>query len=652
MKSGPLAVLVMATLIGGSVGASAGASPGLEHSTEVTSHPSPRILGAGASGNLTNYLSSVSCVSPVDCMAVGGSSSETLQQQTLVESWNGTAWWIVPSPNPAGFESVLNSVSCTSAVDCVAVGLSSTQPPGAGSQTLIESWNGHAWSIVPAPSNNGNNALASVSCATSTDCMAVGGVGSTLAESWNGSAWTIVPSPSVGVYSALATVSCAATTQCTAVGVYVATDSSSSQTLVESWNGTSWSVVPSPSPPGRESLLNGVSCNSPSSCVAVGGDNFGQTVTETWNGSQWTIVPGPNIAGSDSNLTAVSCTGPASCVAVGWSEGSTPFGPDFQYRTLVAAWDGASWSVAPSPSPSIPSYLNGVSCTTPTTCVAVGLSGNYSDVSGNEQTLIVAWSGGSWSLVPSPNLSALVAPVVGMAATPTGDGYWLADSAGDVTAHGSARMYGSMSGRALNARISHIVATPDGGGYWLVAADGGVFTFGDARFYGSMGGTRLNAPVLDMAPTPSGQGYWLVAADGGVFSFGDARFSGSMGGRALNKPVVGMAADNATGGYWLVAADGGIFAFAAPFYGSTGSIVLNKPVLAIAATADSGGYWFAASDGGVFSFGDARFSGSMGGRHLNAPVTGMAADTSTGGYWLVGSDGGVFSFNAPFLGAG
>ena len=41
-----------------------------------------------------------------------------------------------------------------------------------------------------------------------------------------------------------------------------------------------------------------------------------------------------------------------------------------------------------------------------------------------------------------------------------------------------------------------MAATPSGRGYWLVAADGGVFTFGDAAFYGSMGGVRLNQPAL------------------------------------------------------------------------------------------------------------------------------------------------------------
>ncbi len=253
---------------------------------------------------------------------------------------------------------------------------------------------------------------------------------------------------------------------------------------------------------------------------------------------------------------------------------------------------------------------------------------------------------------PTATSGGLVTPVVSMASTPDGGGYWLTDAAGGVSAHGSAVNYGSMAGHILNAPIAHIVSTPDGGGYWLVASDGGIFSFGDAPFFGSMGGQHLNAPVVDIAPTPDGGGYWLVASDGGIFSFGDARFQGSMGGRHLNDPIVGISTDDATEGYWLVATDGGIFSFGAPFLGSTGNLRLTRPVNGMTSLANGQGYWFVASDGGVFAEGSAPFRGSMGGSTLSAPVVGMATDPATGGYWLVASDGGIFSFGAPFYGAG
>ena len=67
----------------------------------------------------------------------------------------------------------------------------------------------------------------------------------------------------------------------------------------------------------------------------------------------------------------------------------------------------------------------------------------------------------------------------------------------------------------LNQPIVGMAATPDGGGYWLVASDGGIFAYGDAQFYGSTGSIHLNKPIVGMAATPDGGGYWLVASDGG-----------------------------------------------------------------------------------------------------------------------------------------
>ena len=98
-------------------------------------------------------------------------------------------------------------------------------------------------------------------------------------------------------------------------------------------------------------------------------------------------------------------------------------------------------------------------------------------------------------------------------------------------------------GLHLNKPIVGMAATPDGGGYWLVASDGGVFTYGNASFQGSTGGLHLNKPIVGMAATPDGGGYWLVASDGGVFTYGNASFQGSTGGLHLNAPIVALAND-------------------------------------------------------------------------------------------------------------
>src|SRR5665213_885787 len=239
-----------------------------------------------------------------------------------------------------------------------------------------------------------------------------------------------------------------------------------------------------------------------------------------------------------------------------------------------------------------------------------------------------------------------------IAATLSGQGYWLVDADGAVSTHGDAVSYGSMAGKQLASPISHIVATPDGKGYWLVAGDGGVFAFGDARYFGSMGGRQLNEPVVAMTSTSDGRGYWLVAADGGVFAFGDAVFQGAMGGLALNAPVIDIARDSATGGYWEVALDGGVFAFNAPFLGSVASIPHVAATTGIDSSPSGAGYRLVGADGGVFAFGNAPFRGSMGGIALNAPVIGITSDATTGGYWEVAADGGVFAFGVGYYGSG
>ena len=252
--------------------------------------------------------------------------------------------------------------------------------------------------------------------------------------------------------------------------------------------------------------------------------------------------------------------------------------------------------------------------------------------------------------VGAPPLSSPLAPSLPIAGTSISSSV----SAGRVLGYGDAGSYGSLNGSVLNKPIVGMAATPDGQGYWLVASDGGIFAFGDAGFHGSTGAMHLNKPIVGLAGTPDGQGYWLVASDGGIFAFGDAGFYGSTGAMHLNKPIVGMAATPDGRGYWLVASDGGIFAYGdAGFYGSTGSLSLNKPIVGMAATPDGRGYWLVASDGGIFAYGDAGFYGSTGAMHLDKPIVGMAAAPDGKGYWLAASDGGIFAYgDAGFYGSG
>ncbi len=245
---------------------------------------------------------------------------------------------------------------------------------------------------------------------------------------------------------------------------------------------------------------------------------------------------------------------------------------------------------------------------------------------------------GAAPFLGAPAVDSLRSPLVGMAATTSGNGYWLVASDGGIFGYGDAPFLGSTGPLLLRRPIVGMAAPPRPAdatpGYWLVAADGGVFSFG-APFLGSTGALTLRQPIVGMTATPTGKGYWLVARDGGVFAFGDATFLGSMGGQPLNQPVVAMAATPSGLGYWLVAADGGMFAFGdAAFLGSMGGKPLARPITAMASTASGQGYWLVAGDGGVFDFGDADFVGS--GTGSLAPGTSVVAVARhpAGGYWM------------------
>ena len=313
---------------------------------------------------------------------------------------------VVASPNPTGSTgSHLNGVSCVSASNCTAVGYYATSSsPG---RTLVERWNGTTWSIIPSPNPTGSTGgyLNSVSCVSASNCTAVGyyttasSPGRTLVERWNGTKWSIIPSPnatgSIGSY--LNAVSCTAATSCAAVGYSY--NSTATKTLAARWNGTNWAVSASPNPSGDDPALFSVSCASATNCLAVGNytstSGSDATLAERWNGTKWSIVASPTPKGSDSYLNAVSCASGTYCIAVGSTYPAT--GPG---RTLVERWNGSAWAIVSSPSPAgvNESWLSGVRCRSATTCTAVGASSATSD-----KTLVERWNGSAWVIVASPN---------------------------------------------------------------------------------------------------------------------------------------------------------------------------------------------------------------------------------------------------------
>jgi hypothetical protein len=612
-----------------------------------------------------------SCPNASECFATGVTISDISGNNStfapIVERWNGSSWTIDPAPLPDGEGGGIFDVSCVSGEDCWGVGTAIDESSGNGnpSGTLVEHWDGSAWAIVSSPNPTGADVagalLQSVSCSSSTSCMAVGYASdntgaalSDLIEEWNGSSWSILPGAQTGqAFDQLSRVDCVSQANCWAVGnagpaqqepnfLPIFPAAAGNQGLIEHWDGSSWSMVPSAvesSPAGG--YLYGIDCTSTSDCWASGSitDATGQAsgiMMEHWDGNAWsdvsTAVPQPN-QGGGAILSSISCLGSSRCWAVG-SYGSFG-GGGFNPKGFIEFWNGSAWSIEPSPNVTALSYLNSVSCLAGVGCAAIGTAATGAGSGNNDPGFV-------------PYIEQLSFP------PSSSQGVVLGAQDGGVFTYGTARFLGSMGGSHLNAPVVGLAATPDGQGYWLVARDGGVFAFGGAAFFGSMGGQHLNQPIVGMAPTTDGRGYWLVARDGGVFAFGDAVFSGSMGGSRLNAPVVGMAS-NGLGGYWLVASDGGIFSFGgARFFGSAGGAHLIASVSGMAATADGQGYWLVGKDGGVFTYGDAGYFGSAPGQGITGlnGVVGIAPTPTDSGYWLVGADGAVYAYgDASFLGA-
>ena len=367
-------------------------------SWSIVASPSP-------SGATRSLLEGVACSSTASCFAVGTVETADSDQTTLVERWDGTDWSIIDSPNPTGStRSYLLGVSCPTTTNCFAVG-------GAESNsiltTLVEQWDGTNWSIVasPNPSGASQSQLNSVSCRKATSCTAVGlGGNLTLVEQWAGSSWSIVASanPSGAVSADLSDVTCVTARDCVAVGQYY--DGSNNNAFVEHWDGTNWSLVASPNPPGaNERGLGGVSCLSATNCFAVGGAAY--TMIEHWDGTTWSIVAAPS-GSSESQFAQVACSKINSCFAVGNYATATV------RKTLTERWNGAKWSRVPSPNPTgaIQSYLRGVSCQSVTSCFAVGDSVTSSSPA--SVSLIEQWNGTRWSIVANPNPAFATADIL------------------------------------------------------------------------------------------------------------------------------------------------------------------------------------------------------------------------------------------------
>jgi hypothetical protein len=252
-----------------------------------------------------------------------------------------------------------------------------------------------------------------VSTLSASDAWAV--EGSNLVLHWNGTSWIHTALPEYGTGSYLDAVDAVSATDVWAVGYYD-TASSQCQTLLERWNGTTWTRVPSPAstrpaeaataPAGPAQLaltgtfLQGVSGTSASSAWAVGYDVvasppvYSVSVILRWNGTNWARVPSPDPGGGTNvYLNAVTSLSPTDAWAVGYD--TTAAGGT---QPLVAHWNGTRWTLVTAPNPAKGGFLDldGVSAASPSDVWAVGTYGN-------QKTLALHWNGTSWAQVATPS---------------------------------------------------------------------------------------------------------------------------------------------------------------------------------------------------------------------------------------------------------
>jgi hypothetical protein len=268
---------------------------------------------------------------------------------------------------------------------------------------------GGDWQIVASP-NSGNqpNSLNAVAAVAENDVWAVGASTSsdsfssrTLIEHWNGARWSIVRSPNAGAtFNVLTAVAAVSANDVWAVGQ--SADNTTYSTLIEHWNGTRWSIVASPNGSNgapQFNFLSGVAVVSANDIWAVGSffSDEDNTLTLHWNGIAWSVVPSPN-AGPETNngLAGVTALAANNVWAVG-SFQSEAVGAEA--RTFTLHWNGSAWSIVSSANDGVEgNFLQAVAAVAPNDIWAVGRVENV-------DTLALHWNGANWAVVSTPNIA-------------------------------------------------------------------------------------------------------------------------------------------------------------------------------------------------------------------------------------------------------
>jgi hypothetical protein len=313
---------------------------------------------------------------------------------------------VVPSPSPV-FVNTLTAVDAHGGRNVWAVGYQSLSNGSTG--TLTERWDGATWSVIPSANrftrSNRLLGVANVPGSHNTwavgDGMLVGGPLTAHIDEWQGSFWHGVASPTVpGTQSGLFGVSALSRTDAWAVGDYV---DGSIKSLIEHWDGASWSIVPSPNPSSQTNSLNSISSIAANDVWAVGlfrNDQSGniEPLAEHWDGSAWTVVDTPALNSPAGEFFSVAKAGTHV-----WAVGDKFSTTTTSKRTLIERFSAGKWKVVKSPNASsADNRLNGFAVV-PGGAWAVGYY-YATKRSPNRQTLALSWDGTSWTLVPTPTV--------------------------------------------------------------------------------------------------------------------------------------------------------------------------------------------------------------------------------------------------------
>jgi hypothetical protein len=257
------------------------------------------------------------------------------------------------------------------------------------------------WQIIVSPNGSRQvNELHSVSALAENDVWAAGvsynterTLGSTLIEHWNGSGWSVVPSPNPSSFvNRINAVAAVSANDVWAVGT---APTSTDTVLILHWNGTAWSVVPNPTNGIPLTNLAALAVISANDIWAVGSGLIGDesaTATLHWNGTAWRVIPSPNVGPEvDNSLAGVAAVSSNDAWAVGTQQPTNLTDPS----TLILHWDGSAWTIVPNISPE-GGHLLAAAAVTSNDVWATG----YSELG----TLAEHWDGISWSIVQTPNI--------------------------------------------------------------------------------------------------------------------------------------------------------------------------------------------------------------------------------------------------------